>query len=104
MLQSLNDIKSNSIDICFRIVNVLLKLINDIINHPNQPKFRRLYLDGDAIQNNLLPFAGAMEFLFEIGFIDDGISLVLPDCISLSTLNNCKQQPNTPNKIGRAHV
>ncbi|XP_060872216.1 peptide-N(4)-(N-acetyl-beta-glucosaminyl)asparagine amidase [Metopolophium dirhodum] len=92
MLQSLNDIKSNSIDICFRVVNVLLQLLNDIINHPNQPKFRRLYLEGDVIQNNLLPFAGAMEFLFEIGFIDDGISLVLPECISLSTLNNCKQQ------------
>ncbi|CAI6362225.1 unnamed protein product [Macrosiphum euphorbiae] len=92
MLQSLNDIKSNSIDICFRVVNVLLQLLNDIINHPNQPKFRRLYLEGDVIQNNLLPFAGAMEFLFEIGFIDDGISLVLPECISLSTLNDCKQQ------------
>ncbi|KAL4089067.1 hypothetical protein QTP88_024141 [Uroleucon formosanum] len=92
MLQSLNDIKSNSIDICFRIVNVLLQLLNDIINHPNQPKFRRLYLEGDVIQNNLLPFAGAMEFLFEIGFIDDGISLVLPECVNLSTLNNFKQQ------------
>lgn len=92
MLQSLNDIKSNSIDICFRVVNVLLQLLNDIINHPNQPKFRRLYLEGDVIQNDLLPFAGAMEFLFEIGFIDDGISLVLPECISLSTLINCKQQ------------
>jgi len=92
MLQSLNDIKSNSIDICFRVVNVLLQLLNDIINHPKQPKFRRLYLEGDVIQNNLLPFAGAMEFLFEIGFIDDGISLVLPECISLSTLNNYKHQ------------
>jgi len=92
MLQSLNDIKSNSIDIQFRVVNDLLKLLNDIINHPYQPKFRRLYLDGVVIQNNLLPFAGAMELLFEIGFIDDGNSLVLPDCISLSTLNNCKQQ------------
>jgi len=92
MLQSLNDIKSNSIDICFRVVDVLLKLLNDIINHPNQPKFRRLYLNSDVIQNDLLPFSGAMEFLFEIGFIDDGISLVLPDCIILSTLNNYKQQ------------
>jgi len=92
MLQSLNDIKSNNVDIRFRVVNVLLKLLNDIINHPNQPKFRRLYLNGDVIQNDLLPFSGAMEFLFEIGFIDDGISLVLPDCISLSTLNNYKQQ------------
>lgn len=92
MLQSLNDIKSNSIDICFQVVNVLLNLLNDIINNSYQPKFRRLYLDSDVIQNRLLPFAGAMEFLFEIGFIDDGISLVLPDSISLSTLNSFKQQ------------
>jgi len=92
MLHSLNDIKSNSIDVCFRVVNVLLQLLNDIIDHPNQPKFRRLYLEGDVIQNKLLPFAGAMEFLFEIGFIDDGISLVLPEFISLNVLKNYKQQ------------
>lgn len=92
MLHSLNDLKSHSVDICFRVVNVLLQLLNDIINHPDQPNFRRLYLDGDVIQNSLLPFAGAMEFLFEIGFIDDRNSLVLPESISLSTLNNYKQQ------------
>lgn len=92
MLQSLNDIKSNSIDICFQIVNVLLKLIHDIINNPYQPKFRKICLDSHVIQNNLLPFAGAMEFLFEIGFIDDGNYLVLPECISMNTLHGYKQE------------
>lgn len=92
MLQSINDIKSNSIDIRFQVVNVLLKLINDILNHPYQHKFRRIFLNGDVIQNNLLPFAGAMEFLFEIGFISDENSLVLPQSISLSSLFSYKQQ------------
>lgn len=87
MLQSINDIKSNSINIRFQIVNVLLNLINDIINNPYQPKFRRICVDSDVIQNNLLPFAGALEFLFEIGFIDDENYLVLPECISMSTLH-----------------
>lgn len=92
MLQSLNDIKSNSIDICFQILNVLMKLIDDIINHPYQPKFRRLCLNSEIIQNNLLPFTGAMEFLFEIGFIDDDNYLVLPNHINNNTLNSYKQE------------
>lgn len=92
MLQSLNDIKNNSIDICFQVVNVLLKLIDNIINNPYQPKFRRIYLDSDVFKNELLPFSGTMEFLFEVGFIDDGDSLVLPHFISLNTLNSYKQE------------
>lgn len=92
MLQSISDIKSNSVDICFQVVNILLKLINDIINHPHQQKFRRIFLNSDVIQNNLLPFTGAMEFLFEIGFISDENSLVLPQTISLSSLISFKQQ------------
>lgn len=92
MLQSLNDLKSHSYDICFQVVNVLLKLLNDIVNHPYQPKFRQIYLDSSIIQNNLLPFAGAMEFLFEIGFVDHGNSLILPQCIDPSTLNRYRQE------------
>lgn len=92
MLLSINDIKSNSNDICFQVVNVLLKLLNDIINYPYQQKFRRIFLDSDIIQNNLLPFAGAMEFLFEIGFISDENSLVLPQYISLNSLISHKQE------------
>jgi len=92
MLQSLNDIKSNTEDICFQIINVLLKIITNILNHPFQSKFRTIFLESDIIQNNLLPFAGAMEFLFEIGFIDDGNVLVLPQCVSLSTLISYKQE------------
>lgn len=92
MLQSLKDLKTNSMEIRFQVVNVLLKLISDIINYPHQTKFRRLHLNSNIIQNNLLPFAGAMEFLFEIGFIDDGNCLVLPQFISLNKLNSYKQE------------
>lgn len=92
MLRSLHDIKTNSVDIVFRVVNVLLKFLDDIINHPYQPKFRRIYLDSDIVKNNLLPFSGAMEFLFEIGFINDEDSLVLPHFISLNILNSYKRQ------------
>lgn len=92
MLNSLKDLKSNSIDVCFQVVNILLKLLNDIINHPYQPKFRRLYLESRTVQNNLLPSAGAMEFLFEIGFIDDGNSLVLPFSINSSLLISYKEE------------
>lgn len=92
MLQSVNDLKSNSADVCLQVVNVLLKLINNIINHPHQSKFRKIFLDSEIIQNNLLPFSGAMEFLFEIGFIDDENSLVLPESISLNALYSYKQE------------
>lgn len=92
MLQSLNDIKSNSVEVRFRVVNVLLKLVDEIVNHPYQPKFRQIYLNSDVVQNKLLPFAGGMEFLFEIGFVDAGNSLVLPQSVSVNVLNRYKQE------------
>lgn len=92
MLKSLNDIKNNSIDVCFQVINVLLTLLNDIINHPHQPKFRRIYLGSTIVQNYLLPYAGAMEFLFEIGFIDDGNNLVLPSSIGPNMLISYKEE------------
>lgn len=64
--------KNNSIDVCFQVVNIILKLLNDIMRHTYQPKFRRIYLESNIVQNDFLSYAGAMKFLFEIGFIDDG--------------------------------
>jgi len=92
MLQSLKDIKSNNIDVCFQVVSVLLNIINDMLNNAHESKFRKIHLNSDLIQNELLPFAGAMEFLFEIGFIDDGNSLVLPHTITPDVLNRYKQE------------
>lgn len=93
MLQSVNDIKSNSSDIRLGVAHALLKLIDNIIDHPYQPKFRRIFLDSYVVQNHLLPFTGAMEFLFEIGFVDDGsTSMVLPSSVSLFMLNGYKRE------------
>ncbi|XP_050430379.1 peptide-N(4)-(N-acetyl-beta-glucosaminyl)asparagine amidase [Adelges cooleyi] len=92
MLQSIDDLKSNKPDICFQVTKLLIKIVDTIIKNPYQPKFRRVYLDSDVVQNGLLPFAGAMEFLLEIGFIDDDNSLVLPACIDQITLNSYKQE------------
>lgn len=91
MLQSLNILKSNSHDVCVQLVNVLIKIIDNIINHPYVPKFRRILLDSNTIQNKLLPFVGPMEFLFEIGFVEDGNSLVLPDSVSPTSLTSYRQ-------------
>lgn len=93
MLQSVNDIKSNSTDIRHGVVRVLSKIIGNIIDHPYHQKYRRINLDSDVVQNHLLPFTGAMEFLFEIGFVDDGsTSLVLPSSVTVFTLNGYKQK------------
>lgn len=92
MLQSLYDIKSHGVDIRSRVVNVLLWLVERIVNDPRQPEFRRISLRGDVIQNQLLPFAGAVEFLFEIGFVNDGNSLVLPLGVSADALTRYRQE------------
>ncbi|XP_050534624.1 peptide-N(4)-(N-acetyl-beta-glucosaminyl)asparagine amidase [Daktulosphaira vitifoliae] len=92
MLQSLNDLKSNDPDICFRIINVLIKIIDNILNNPHLYKFRRLCLNSNIIQNELLPYIGAMEFLLEIGFIENNDVLVLPDYVDQSALEGFKQE------------
>lgn len=49
---------------------ILLKLCNNILNNPQELKYRKLKLSNAIVSTKLLPAAGAIECLFEVGFIE----------------------------------
>ncbi|XP_060064096.1 peptide-N(4)-(N-acetyl-beta-glucosaminyl)asparagine amidase-like [Ylistrum balloti] len=57
---------------------ILLKFADNIINHPNDSKYRKIRLSNPTVENKLLPVSGALECLFEMGFIEDGEFLTFP--------------------------
>ncbi|KAL5004691.1 hypothetical protein ScPMuIL_018147 [Solemya velum] len=65
---------------------ILLKLANNILNSPTNPKYRKLRLANETVQNKLLPVSGAMECLFDMGFVEDEDCLTLPIQVPLTSL------------------
>ncbi|XP_033749677.1 peptide-N(4)-(N-acetyl-beta-glucosaminyl)asparagine amidase-like [Pecten maximus] len=71
-------INDNGKDEFLTASEILLKFADNIINHPNDPKYRKIRLANPTIENKLLPVSGALECLFEMGFIEDGEFLTFP--------------------------
>ena len=49
---------------------LLLRIATNIVQEPNEPKYRTLKLSTNTFQNKLLPVKGAVECLFAMGFED----------------------------------
>nr|CAD7574116.1 unnamed protein product [Timema californicum] len=71
---------------------VLLKLIENVIQNPTNPKFRRIRLANPTVANKLLSAIGAMECLFEVGFQEGEDYLVLPNETSIESLTNFRNE------------
>lgn len=65
-------------------VTVLIKCAANILESPTEPKFRRVPVANSKFQQCLLPAYGAIECLFEMGFVESDDHFVLPDAASLS--------------------
>ncbi|KAK6189023.1 hypothetical protein SNE40_005076 [Patella caerulea] len=70
----------------FEAIDILLKFCNNIIKNPSEEKYRRIRLKNPIIESKLLPVVGAMECLFDMGFLEDGEFLTMPRNCSLSVL------------------
>ncbi|GMI69119.1 Wss1/SPRTN type repair protease B [Hibiscus trionum] len=55
------------------IIRTLFKIIRNVIEHPNEMKFRRLRKANPIIQRNIANHKAAMEILLLIGFCEDVI-------------------------------
>jgi len=67
----------------------MLKVLGNIAKNPGEPKFLSLKIDNAAIQNKILRFAGARDFLEALGFREEGGALVLPpSCVANATLGH----------------
>ena len=69
-LVQLEKIKLNKKENINKICQTLLKIVKDIIESPQDLTKRRIRLESDEVINNLLPFSGGLETLFELFFIN----------------------------------
>lgn len=56
------------------VLQTLFKIIRNLIEHPDEIKFRRLRKANPAFQRNIANYKAAMEVLFLIGFNEDVVS------------------------------
>ena len=64
--------------------NVLIRCADNILKSPAEPKFRRLPVANSKVQQCLLPAYGAIECLFEMGFVEASDHFLLPESAPLS--------------------
>lgn len=57
-----------------KVLETLFKIIRNVIEHPNEMKFKRLRKANPAFQRNVASYKAAMEVLFLIGFNEDVVS------------------------------
>merc|ERR1719361_1990172 len=71
-------LQDNDPDVKKEAVNILVKLLTNVINHPGEIKYRQVRLGNKTIEEKLLPASGAFEVLFSCGFEETDDKLVLP--------------------------
>ena len=83
-------------------IEILVKLLSNVIREPNNIKFRSIRLGNPKIESKLLIANGAFEILFSVGFEEGTDSLILPMSASLPLITAFKSaienlnQPKTP--------
>lgn len=65
-------------------VEILVKLLSNVVRDPNNIKYRQVKLSNKKIEENLLSAAGAFEVLFSVGFEEDEDKLILPLNVSIT--------------------
>ncbi|KAL8238111.1 hypothetical protein R6Q59_019192 [Mikania micrantha] len=53
------------------VIQTLVKIVRNVIEHPDETKFKKLRKANPVIQKNIASYNGAMEILFLIGFCED---------------------------------
>ncbi|XP_066600452.1 peptide-N(4)-(N-acetyl-beta-glucosaminyl)asparagine amidase [Prorops nasuta] len=64
----------------------LSTICSNILKFPTERKYRQVYLGDPVVEEKLFPAAGAIECLLNVGFIENGDHLLLPQNVSLSKL------------------
>lgn len=71
-------------------IEILVKLLSNVIREPNNIKFRSIRLGNPKIESKLLVANGAFEILFSVGFEEGTDSLILPMSASMPLITAFK--------------
>ncbi|KAL6255088.1 hypothetical protein P5V15_013421 [Pogonomyrmex californicus] len=66
----------------------LLGICRNVLRSPDNYRSRELRLDDEVVVEKLLPAIGAMECLFDVGYVEDGERIFLPRNASLLRLQS----------------
>lgn len=83
--------KHNPLDAYEKCINVLQKLLDNIIKDPGNTKFRKFRIENKTIKDNLLSANGVEDILFCIGFRKTETEFVLADSADVNILIKWRQ-------------
>ncbi|XP_053684996.1 peptide-N(4)-(N-acetyl-beta-glucosaminyl)asparagine amidase [Sabethes cyaneus] len=75
-------------------VETLLRLLDNIIREPQNPKFRSVRLENQTIKAKLLSVGGMRELMAEIGFVESDGTLTLPATVVVAKLRKYRDYIN----------
>ncbi|XP_013415884.1 peptide-N(4)-(N-acetyl-beta-glucosaminyl)asparagine amidase-like [Lingula anatina] len=71
---------------------ILLKFANNVLNDPENPKYRSIRVSNPKVEQKLLLVSGGMECLFAMGFQEDGEYLRLPRNVLLDEMRSVRDE------------
>ncbi|XP_046482236.1 peptide-N(4)-(N-acetyl-beta-glucosaminyl)asparagine amidase [Neodiprion pinetum] len=89
-------LKENDKKVYNEVRDVLSRLCKNVMKNPNETKYRKVRLSNPIVVDKILPAVGAMECLFEIGFVERDDHLLLPETASLSNLQELERLLSEP--------
>lgn len=60
----------NDTETFLKAAQTLSRILENVFKNPMVEKYRRIKLSSKVVEESLLPCSGAMEFLFEAGFVE----------------------------------
>ena len=82
-------------------LSTVQKIVNNILSHQDEPKYRRLRAENRAIKEKVLGVVGGSALLQALGFTAQGDELVLPMESSSVKLLQVRRAPRDPEILTR---
>ncbi|XP_011695997.1 PREDICTED: peptide-N(4)-(N-acetyl-beta-glucosaminyl)asparagine amidase [Wasmannia auropunctata] len=76
-------LEENTEDVRDEARRALLTICRNVLRSPSNYRSRELRLDDEVVVEKLLPAVGALECLFDVGYVEDGERIFLPQNVSL---------------------
>ncbi|XP_064620227.1 peptide-N(4)-(N-acetyl-beta-glucosaminyl)asparagine amidase-like [Lineus longissimus] len=91
---SVEELSTNTREVFLDATEILLRFAKNVLDQPNNEKFRKIRVANKHVQSKVLPVAGGMQCLFEMGFEEDtnGEFLNLPMTTSLDQLKAIREE------------